>query len=263
MLGQRLSRSITIRGVQEFMASSGNSPMLLDSGQLRTVVQNGIRMDVWDCQQANGSWVDKLDLDSFSLDEDDSLHVLGTKPEPSSQRGRQSGVRDKPSPEGCTEIGEHPQPLPTREFQSTRVPAEAIEDVVSQAQEASALHMQELSLEWEAEQVAALGCVAKALHTLAQVRIYPNIDPSLSVDLDTETEGKSFTLKMTCSAPQAQMMGDSLKAILRQGEGTACTTKLVFTFLASTSVEGNEKRTIQDAVRGTMVSRSLTVLKTA
>ena len=122
--------------------------------------------------------------------------------------------------------------------------------------------MQELSLEWEAEQEAALGCVAKALQTLAQVRIHPNIDPSLSVDLETETDGKPFTLEMTCSAPQAQMMGDSLKAILRQGEGTACTTKIVFTFPASTSVEGNEKQTIQAAVRGTMVSRSVTILKT-
>ena len=123
--------------------------------------------------------------------------------------------------------------------------------------------MEELILEWDAEQDAALGCVAKALHTLAQVRIHPNVDPSLSVDLETETDSKVFTLQMTCSALQAQMMGDSLKAILRQGKGTACTTRIVFAFPASTSVEGNEKRTIQDAVRGTMVSRSLTVLKTA
>ena len=266
MLGQRLSRSITIRGVQEFMASSGSSPMLLDSGQLRTVVQNGIRMDVWDCRQANGVWVDKLDLDSFSLNDDDSLHVLGTKPEPCPQCGRQSCVCEKPPPEACSECGEHPcvcKSASASEFQSTHVPAEAIEDVVAQAQEASATHMQELSLEWDAEQNAALGCVAKALQTLAQVRIHPNIDPSLSVELDTETDGKPFTLKMTCSAPQAQMMEESLKAILRQGEGTACTTRIVFAFPASTSVEGNEKRTIQDAVRGTIVSRSFTVLKTA
>ncbi len=265
MLGQRLSRSITIRGMQEFMASSGSSHMLLDSGQLRAVIQNGIRMEVWDCQRSNGDWVDKLDLDSFSLGEGDSLHLPGTKPEPCPQCGRQPCVCDEPV--ACPECGEHPcacsKPPPTREFQSTRVPAEAIEDVFAQAQDASATRMEELILEWDAEQDAALRCVAKVLQTLAQVRIHPNIDPSLSVDLETETAGKVFTLKMTCSAPQAQMMEESLKAILRQGEGTACTTRIVFAFPASTSVEGNEKRTIQDAVRGTMVSRSLTVLKTA
>ena len=265
MLGQRLSRSITIRGVQEFMASSGSSPMLLDAGQLRKVAQNGIRMEVWDCQRSNGDWVDKLDLDSFSLGEGDSLHLPGTKPEPCPQCGRQPCVCDEPV--ACLECGEHPcvcsRPPPTSEFRSTRAPAEAIEDVVAQAQDASAIRMEELILEWDAEQDAALGCVAKALHTLAQVRIYPNIDPSLSVDLETETDGKVFTLKMTCSEPQAQMMEESLKAILRQGEGTACTTRIVFTFPALTSVAGNEKQTIQDVVRGTMVSRSLTILRTA
>ena len=101
MLGQRLGRGITIRGVQEFMASSGSSPMLLDSGQLRTVVRNGIRMDVWDCQQANGVWVDKPDLGSFSLNDDDSLHLwFGhiLRPEPVCRSGPGAAFRGRPAP---------------------------------------------------------------------------------------------------------------------------------------------------------------------
>ena len=239
-MGLRLQGECTIGDIEDFMAQSGESRILLDKQKLLTLIQNGVRRREWEFRSAEGEWitVERGEIGRIEALPGNSIHPVGTAPKPI--------IVPPPPP---------PPPPPTSNiFQSHSSPSSALESIVDDAQSAGFDSVTELTLSWGVEGQVAATCLTRTFRVLAVSRSFSSVSVTVALNLETMHAGATAALSFKGAEPLAVPLEESAKNILRGGEGSIFEAEIVLCFQVPISLDGTWRQQLHTAVQGINVS---------
>ncbi len=238
-MGLRLQGGCTLDEIENLMARSGESRILLDKGKLLNLIRNGVRRREWEFKSAEDMWitVEQGEIDCIAALPDASIHPVGTAPKP---------------PDGP--VAPPPPPPSSNVFKSLGSPGSALENVADDAQGAEFASATELTLQWGAEGKEALACLTRTFQLLARARSFFHASVTVALSLETMQAGRHASLCFKGSESLAAPLEESAKNMLRGGEGSTCEAEIALCFQVPVSLEGAWRQQLHTAVQGANVS---------
>ena len=248
-LGQRIQSGCTVEEIEAFMAQNGECRILLDKRQLLTLIRNGVKHELWDYRRASDNqWITheqghSTDITALSSD---AIHVKGSAPKPTrkeSQNGSEAELNNADIPKPIQE-----------EFEEYGSPGSALIAVLQNAQTARRTTATQLSITWNAQDRAALLCLARTYQVVAKVRFWQGVSIDLTMKLATQIADQETTLQFSGAEALAQPLEEPAKNILRQGRGSDFEATIALHFQSPIALDGDWQNQLHDVVQGTNVS---------
>lgn len=263
-LGLRLEKGFTVTQVEEFMAQSGGSRILLDPHQLTQLVRHGVRNEEWEYQSPQGTWQIQTQFDTgFDVVPQGSLHPVGTAPVCPKCHQLECDC-DKACPDVYPKCGQMESvcvvspPSPTR-YMDDGSPGASFSAIVQNAlSDNQALQrvrkVCRIQIHWGAEEQNALSCLMRTSQLMSKVRLLPHTSSKIALELDTVVDDERIALTFSGGERHSHLPLDAAKDILRQGSGSVFQVTVEIEFTSPRGLDESWVQVLHDALAGTPVS---------
>ena len=257
-LGNRLQDGCSVSDIEKFMATNCTSRVLLDLKILSTLLRNGVRNGEWDYQQTDGQWFTQTSEAGHLMQVESSGLVFSVGTAPASRNCDDESEDDK------TEDDPFGPPPPPLLFTCKANPDVVVNELMRQAQSAGRTQAAQFSIEWGAEESAALPCLIRTFQIINGFKVQQSLLQHLILTLKVQSqlEGQNSEVMFMGTDVMSQAFSEPMKAMLRQGVNSVFEANIVVKFEKAVPLNSTWSDHVVTAMRGAKVTNCSGTLET-